>query len=425
MNMPTFVSQRLSSVIRIKKGFFGCWIFLLCATVFPGTAAELHRTQWAQDINYYADQLTAKHIDPYHSMAQQDFRINLQLLKSDLPQLSENQVLVRMMQLTHKIGDGHTAFPLWGNEIHKLPIRLNSIQGKLIVTATTDEVTDILGSELRLVNGVAVRDVAEQLSGLVPFAENPYSSAVRVAQYATVAEVLNGLGLLSDDYTGEFSFVKNGVALSKTLRASKDPKFDRALHHHHPLSENKIKTIGEGLWFSAAMDKQSVYVKFARYPNKRDMHDFARALLKYIEHNRSQHFIIDLRDNYGGDFFVGLTLAEYLVRADSLDWQSGGYVLINNTTYSAAMSNAAQFSRLLNARLVGEPTGAKPKGFQDLGEFTLPNSNWVVTYSKRYYDFTGSDDDALYPTIPINVRLEDYLAKNDVALNWVLEQVNW
>jgi hypothetical protein len=113
------------------------------------------------------------------------------------------------------------------------------------------------------------------------------------------------------------------------------------------------------------------------------------------------------------------------VRADSLDWQSGGYVLINNTTYSAAMSNAAQFSRLLNARLVGEPTGAKPKGFRDLGEFTLPNSNWVVTYSKRYYDFTGSDDDALYPTIPINVRLEDYLAKNDVALNWVLEQVNW
>jgi len=112
-----------------------------------------------------------------------------------------------------------------------------------------------------------------------------------------------------------------------------------------------------------------------------------------------------------------------LLLADSINWKSGVYVLIDNVTFSAAMSNAAQFSQILNAKLVGEPTGGKPSGYQDIGQFFLPNSKLVVTYSKRFYHFKDDQKDALYPDINIELSIDDYVKKNDRQLGWILDDI--
>lgn len=154
------------------------------------------------------------------------------------------------------------------------------------------------------------------------------------------------------------------------------------------------------------------------------MENFAQHILGFINENKSERLIIDLRDNYGGDFFVGLKLAQFLLLADSINWKSGVYTLIDNVTFSAAMSNAAQFSQILNSKLVGEPTGAKPSGYQDMGQFSLPNSGLVVTFSKRLYHFKEDQRDALYPDEHIEVSIEDYLNGYDRQLRWVLTHIN-
>lgn len=115
------------------------------------------------------------------------------------------------------------------------------------------------------------------------------------------------------------------------------------------------------------------------------MNSFAEELLENIKKHNSQNLIIDLRNNYGGNIFMGLILARGLIVADCLNWKSGVYVLTNRATYSAAMVNALQFRQLLNAKIVGEPTGANPNGYQDLGQLNLPNSNVVITYTKRLF----------------------------------------
>ena len=181
--------------------------------------------------------------------------------------------------------------------------------------------------------------------------------------------------------------------------------------------------LNEDLWFGSLNDKKVVYFKFRRYTSISKMESLGEDLLSFINKNKSKKIIIDLRDNYGGDFFVGLKLAQLLVLADSIDWKSGGYVLIDNVTFSAAMSNAAQFSQLLNAKLIGEPTGAKPSGYQDMGQFILPNSNLEVTYSKRMYHFTSEIKDALYPDINIGVSIDDYISKKDPQLKWILNDI--
>lgn len=388
--------------------------------------ANTDRVQmWQQDIDHYAQQLQQNHMNLYHTVPKEEFVTNVQLLKAQLPTLSDNQVLVRLMGITRLIGDGHTSFPLWGPKRHQFPFKLKAIDERFYVYATTEKYKSLLGKELLSVNSNPVTDITAKLKSIVPFTENAYSNAVRVAQYMSFAEVLNGIGVVSADYLAKFTFRSENTSDTIKLSASTEQSLDVSLQLVHAISEDKVGFVRDDLWFSASPDKRSVYLKFRRYDTVEKMDAFGRKLAGFIDDNNTQNLIIDLRDNYGGDFFAGLRLAQYLVLPDRLNWRDGIFILIDNVTFSAAMSNAAQFSRLLNGKLVGQPTGAKPVGYQDLGEFKLPNSKWSVTYSKRYYDFLGVQQDAIYPDISIELGIEDLKQNKDPQLDWVLNKVKW
>lgn len=402
-----------------------CLCLLLGAPTAAWSSNLVTDRQWEEDINIYLEKLEQGHLNVVHTTPKERIYENVEALRKQLPKLSDNEILVRLMEITRMVGDGHTSFPLWGPKLNKFPIKLMAIDKRFFVTATTSENRRLLKSELVSINGTTIAEVFDSLAKLVPFAENAYSTQVRVAQYMPMAEVLSGIGLVDADYSASFTFKKNNKLMHRDFHAEVSQNFEKSalLGTFNPQVKNAA--VNEGLWFSSSKNKDSVYVKFQRYSNVNSMEEFADELLRFINENQSENLIIDLRNNFGGDFFAGLKLAQYLVLADSLNWKSGSYVLINNVTFSAAMSNAAQFKSILNAMLIGEPTGAKPKGYQDMGEFTLPNSKRVVTFSKRFYDFMGNNKDAIYPDKTIKLTVDDYLKNTDKPLEWVLEQVNW
>ncbi|WP_162926430.1 S41 family peptidase [Teredinibacter purpureus] len=144
------------------------------------------------------------------------------------------------------------------------------------------------------------------------------------------------------------------------------------------------------------------------------------ALLAFINSHCSRNVIIDLRYNYGGDFFVGLKLAQLLVLTDAIDWKTGVYVLIDNVTFSAAMRNAAQFPQLLNAQLVGEPAGAATKIW---GSLSCPALSLKLLIPSVCIILTKDDKDALYPDILIEHSISDYIENNDRQLEWILNDI--
>ncbi|NRA70890.1 MAG: peptidase S41 [Gammaproteobacteria bacterium] len=381
--------------------------------------------RWENDIDFYVENLTDKHIDLFHSISKQEFSNELIKLKRSLSTMTTNQVLVAMMKLTHSIGDGHTSFPLWNANLKRFPFQLKMLDKALYVVKTTDTYQHLLGAKLESINNFNSSDVFQLFAKLTPFSENKYSTRVRVAQYIPTAELLNGLGIINDISSARFTFLIGEKLIELQLKSNDSYEFNAALSYIDDTLFRYEGKVSSNLWFGSSKNKKIIYVKFRRYTSMTKMASLAEDLLSFINDNKSEKLIIDLRDNYGGDFFVGLKLAQLLVLADSIDWKNGVFVLIDNVTFSAAMSNAAQFSQLLNAKLVGEPTGAKPSGYQDMGQFILPNSKLEVTYSKRLYHFKEDNRDALYPAVTIELSINDYIKKNDKQLNWVLTMVGW
>src|SRR6185503_10574603 len=96
------------------------------------------------------------------------------------------------------------------------------------------------------------------------------------------------------------------------------------------------------------------------------------------------------------------------------------YVITGHATQSAAMVNAIDFRKELNAILIGEPTGGRPNGYSENDAFRLRNSNLEVSYSTRYYKFQDTDAAAVMPDKLIEPDWESYPSGRDPVMEWLL-----
>ncbi len=377
---------------------------------------------WRADLQLYQQELERRHIDLYHRTDRARFSARLAALRTALPSSTEPALIVALMRLTRSIGDGHTAIPLWQRPDCRYPLEFRLFDGVPYVTGASPEQAHLLGSRLLAIDGQSAPVILGQLAEVVQFVDNAYSSAWRSAQQLSNADVLAGLGVTATAASARFTFEKERRRIGATLTATLRPAIERrssgnAAHFSAALGgDTRID-------FAARDAGKTVYIGFRRYPDQPAMTEFCQQLRDYIHAKQTRHLIIDLRGNSGGDFFTGLMLAQTLVDADSIDWKQGVFVLTDHGTFSAAMSNAAQFSQVLNARRIGQPTGGKPSGYQDLGEFLLPNSGLQVTYSKRLYRFHANAADALWPDVLIDVNSDQHAAGVDPVLDYVLGEI--
>lgn len=415
-----------------EKLFVKLMVVFLFFTSFCN-AQKANVELWVNDIDFYYKTLEEKHIDLYHTISKEEFTLEIHSIKERLTELTDFQVIVELMRLTHKIGaglsDGHTSVPLWGTETNKFPIKLFDFGNELRVVKTTKLNEHLLGKKLKSIEGVSIDKIYSMVSELTPFTENRQSSMVRTCSYMMVAEILEALEIVKNKAQAEFSFVdENGNEERITLKPYSKKLLDSfQFETLPPLNHNIIrpKDSGfKGLWFTSLDNSKTIYISFKEFPKaESEMNAFSERVYNFIEKNQSKNLIIDLRGNYGGDLFMGLILGGWLNVSDSIIWKSNVYVLIDRVTYSAAMVNAVQFKQLLNAKVIGEPTGANPNGYQDLGQFKLPNSKLLITYTKRLFRLQGESTFGLQPDVLIIPKWINYKSGVDEVLEWVLKDI--
>lgn len=398
---------------------FSCVLLLTLSAVDLLTPEQVIR--WQEDLQVYERKLSDRHIDLFHSLSEAQFKQGLAQIHAKLSQSTEQQVIVALMQLHHSVGDGHTAIPLWGRGAPSFPFEFLVQRDQVWVVGVGETHRHLLGARLLAVNGRAAATVIEQLAPVVPFVENPYSRDVRVGHYLTYTDVLLGLGIIQPG-NARFHFELDGKQETIEVAPGKNPALTHQLKARREL-EQRVVVHDENLWMAMVDEGQTLYIYLSRYPAMDAMTAFAKKVQTYAADKQSKNLIIDFRDCFGGNYFVGLELASFLVLLDSLDWQHGIYTLISNNTFSAAMSNSAQFRQLLNAKLVGQPTGARPYGYQDGDSFTLPHSGLMVMYSKRLYRFQDVNAITLLPDTFIPLTFDDIKAGKDRVLDWVLADI--
>lgn len=383
--------------------------------ILPGLTTE----QWREDLQLFARELTHRHKNPYHFVAQEAFEQAVAALDVRLATLQDYEIIVGIQRLAAMIGDGHTFLNTW-NLYHYLPFEVFWFGKELRVTHTIAAYQQTLGCRLVKIGAHRISEVQRRLQAIIPQGENKWFVLWQSAYYMMRVEPLVVLGVLPNRSSAPFTFEEDGGKRFDLPVVPMPPDtsvdwVDTAAQK--PLYLQKPE---ETFWFTELPDSHTVYVNFRGY---QDLEAHAEKLFAFVESQPVKRLVIDMRQNLGGDCTLGRSHLLYKIqRLPSVNRQGGLFVVIGRGTFSAAMTNATDFRRETDAILIGEPTGARPNGYQELTQFTLPNSQLQVFCSIRYYRFQDKNTPAVLPDQRIDLDWASYKAGRDPVMEWILAQ---
>lgn len=404
------------------------FIALLCVSnvVF---AQDARTEQWQADLITYQQELEKRHIDLFHQIDKTHFANELNTLRDSIEQLSDWEIAVSLMRLTRKIGDGHTAVSTTNWDAHSFPIAVKKFGDEWRIVKVPKAHSDMLGASLETIDGMNIAEIERKLSTVAQYVENTHSETVRIGNYLPIGELLYALQITESPDRAVFGLrTDEGKTARLALTTLSKEASAQDKYNHLTVKTAAVKKPRDNkfdyLWYSIIAGKNATYIRFDSYPPFEEMVSFAEQLLVFVDKNQTRQLVIDLRNNGGGDLYVGLVLANALNLIDNVDWKDGVYVLTSAVTFSAGASNAALFRQLLNAKIVGTPTGSNPTGYQDMGDFILPNSNLRITYSKRLFRLQETATNGLLPDLYLEQNWVDFAIGKDNVLDNVIEMLH-
>ena len=399
-------------------------LFCNCLMTTSGKEQEvikpttLTKEQWRQDLQFFAKELPKRHKNAFHNVTREEFERMVAELDASIPSLQDDQIAVGMLKITAKVGDAHTYVHL-PQPIKVYPLALYWFGNDLHVIAAAADSERALGARLVRIGDLSTDEVMTRMRSIICQAENEWLIMNSSATDITLAAMLHSLGIVPDTDRAKFTFeddegkqftldlqpvTATGPIKLNGLHATKEP----------PLYRQKP---AEKFWFTYLEDSQTVYVNFRGYAA---LGENVKKLFDFIDRHPVKKLVIDVRQNGGGDFFEGRKhLIQPLKQRSSVSQKGRLFVITGRNTASAAMANAIDFRKELNAILVGEPTGERPNSYQERKDMKLPNSGIVVSYSTQYYKFLDEDILAVMPDQRIDPDWRDYKAGRDPVMEWI------
>jgi hypothetical protein len=401
----------------------GGWLALTTVSALPHAdkaLGTLTKEQWRQDLQFLAKELPRRHKNAFHTVSRETFEKAVADLDAAIPSLQDFEIVIGMQRIVAMIGDAHTDLHL-PRDLNRFPLTTYWFGDDLRVLRTTQAYRNALGMKVVKIGDADIKDAAAKINSLVPH-ENEYWVRYVGANYFPYAEILNALKItpelkkakwtFADDAGKRFTFDMEAVAPDAKIEWLSTLKAV-------PLYRQRAD---EPMWFTVLSESQTIYFNFKSYPAKETFKKISEDLLEALGATKPKRLVIDFRLNTGGDFFKGRALLSELRKHAELLNRGHLYVITGRATQSAAMVNAIDFRKEMNAILVGEPTGGRPNGYSENDELRLPNSQIEVSYSTKLYRFQDVDSSAVMPDKLIEPSWDVYPTGRDAVMEWILAQ---
>jgi hypothetical protein len=396
-------------------------LFLLASNFAYGEASlpSLTSEQWRQDLEFLAHEITTKHRDAYHFVSKAEFERAVSNLRQRIPSMKDYEVVVGLQRLAALIGDGHTFLDTAGL-YERFPLQVFWFGNDMRVIRAAPEYGEALGARVVSIGSFSIEEAKEKIQQLIPQAENQWYVLNSSAKLLMSVEPLAALGVLPGVGPADFTF-EDDTGRRFKLRIGPVPAgasdSEEIATEPVPLPFQHSE---DPLWFTYLADSKTVYVNFRSY---QDLETQSARLWEYIERHPVRRLIIDMRWNQGGNFTKGREYLIYkLIFMPALNRAGHLFVITGRGAFSAGMTNITDFRRETEAILVGEPTGARPNGYQENHSFTLPLSKLRFSCSKLRYRFQPeSETDAVFPDRRNDPDWRLFSAGKDAALQWILE----
>ena len=399
-------------------------------------AARMSRTEgWRHDLSFLESEIKRMHYSPFRKVSQSDFEREARQLRDEVPRLTDNQIIVRIMRLMGMIGDGHTGtFPdLAGRWPNALPLQFGLFREGLYVISAEAKYANLVGTQVLRIGQHTPEQVIQAVGPIIA-EDNDQGITRGVVNFMRYPQALNGLGLQSESDRIELTVRDaDGQTRTESIAAVQiDSGFDRIFGHPqwaHVYDKTPgpmplyLKDRRTNYWFEQLPNSKTVYFQFNLVvPNSTEpLNAFVERLFRYVDEHDIEKLIIDMRWNNGGNATLLMPLINGLVRS-KVNRTGRLFVIVGRYTFSAAIPAAAWIERHTNAIFVGEPTPSGPNVIAESNIITLPYSRVRVSISDFFWQGSWPNDRRTWiaPLHFVPPSFEAFKAKRDPALELIL-----
>ncbi|MBX7109870.1 MAG: hypothetical protein K1X61_14565 [Chitinophagales bacterium] len=378
------------------------------------------KQDYTADIDYFHDQLIARHKNLFVNISRKVFDSLTNDLKSHASELSRETFIVRLCSINALIADEHTRIDPGFEKV--FPLRFDYFDEGLAIILSDSANSRYLSCRLLAIDNHTVDEVITKLSGILK-KDNASFIKFWIAYYCNKPELLKGLGIIEQEKEAHFRLLTlQGDSISVIIGAV---PVDQAgmLQKAEPLNNLMAFSRDDFYWYQFDTTYDALYFNYTQCAEDDHLpfETFNRQLFKEIELRRPSKLIVDLRYNGGGYSSV---LNPFLrsIRSSYLNAEGKLYVLIGRKTFSSALMNAVELVKENHAIAVGEPTGANINHFGEVRSFELPISRITVYYSTKFWNNWPGHDGPLLPDILIHHSYNNFLKGEDEALEYIRKQ---
>jgi tetratricopeptide (TPR) repeat protein len=347
--------------------------------------------------------------------------------------MTEDEIVVGLMKIVAMVRDGHTNLvprPYFRSGVY--PIKLYQFSDGLYVQKAASEYAEAVGGKVLRIGKLSAEDALKAMRE-VAFADNEMGVKQFAPLLLSVPEVVAGSKLVDDKQKLELTVEKDGKPLTFNIRPL--GKFDDLFHNPtdwldaagKPSLPPRYQRDPENFyWYEYLKDLKLVYVKHNAIANKENepVADFYKRVFEFVEANPVEKFVLDLRNNGGGNNGLNVPVVVGLIKS-KINKRGKLFVITGRETFSAAQNLVNQIEKYTEAIFVGEPTAGHPNHYGDNRPFTLPNSGLTVRASTLWWQDLDPRDAREWtaPEIAAELSFNDYKSGKDPALQAVLDYV--
>lgn len=408
---------------------------------FEKKKKEISREMWIEDIDYLWDTIIDTHPDPFTIYTKEELKNKLQDIKEKVTRENQFDVESGIREFVTEIGDMHTT-TMCIDEVFRFPLELMNFKGEYRVISVDEKHSEILGYKLIGINGVEVEEVVSRIKNFIPKENELYRESMGM-RFVTSPEALKIVNVALEDRKGIFEFKNNE---GKSVEMIMEPSFSltkRMEKYERQLAFPKARLVAPDFeapyWYDYDEKKHVLYVKYRMcmdniFAEKANMYhaekyqnyfEFIQELYDFIENNKIEKFIFDLRGNQGGQVkypkYLFLKFLESEKWEKYIDSKGKFYVLIDRWIHSAGTELCTYLRRNTNGVFIGEPTGANIKVFSVMLNKTniLPNSKIEFSCAHNDNDEDGFNEN-FKPDIDIKVSFEQIKNGVDPLMEFAL-----
>ena len=221
---------------------------------------------------------------------------------------------VCLAKLAASLGDGHTSVPFWMTFNKVFPVRFAFNNNSAIVDVSHEDNKEILGKEIKRINGKSVKQILQMARPLVS-ADNNAQFENRVKDYLMFADFWPLLGLSNEVMHLDFT---DGSSADITAVDRQNLKISQRQQN----SSGRITSKRNTLFDYTIYEEESIcYLQFNQFADRLThpqytqlarFDEFTRDMMAEIKAKGIKTLVVDLQYNSGGNSQLGNVLLSWL-----------------------------------------------------------------------------------------------------------------